>query len=157
MYQPLENAAQGSTENSSLWERLLGMVERDLAERRSRKLFVEVVGEFGPCRKEIADICAEERQSLHPALREQVAEQLLDRYIAEQNRVDLADKRRAYTRKLEDLTPEDLPALIEADRWRIEEEREKEREREEFVQETRADLDRLVVIEAAGAAEEARR
>lgn len=135
--QSIESGARGRTEPSSLWNRILAMIEEDLSGRRTTRHFVEVTGEFGPCHKEIGDLSTEERHSLHPAMREQIAERLLDRYLAEQNRVDLADKRHAYTKRLEDLTPEDLPALAEADRWRVEEEREKERERAEFVREAR--------------------
>ena len=69
-------------------------------------------------------------------------ERLLDRYLAGQGYVDLVKKRRAYTKKIEDLTPEDPPALVEADRQRAEE----ERERVEFVYEVQADLERLPVI-----------
>jgi hypothetical protein len=127
----------------SLWGRLLSLVEQDLDERRSRKLFVEVREESGPCRKEIGELSVEERRGLDPALRESVAERLLDRYLAGQGRVDLVEKRRTYTKKLGDLTPEDLPALVEADRCRTEE----DRERAEFVRETQADLRRLVVLE----------
>ena len=75
------------------------------------------------------------------------------RHLAEQGYVDLVDKRRTYTKKLEDLTHEDLPALVEADRWRAEEEQEKERERVEFIQEARADLEQLLVVELAGISE----
>ncbi len=129
----------------SLWERILDLVEQDLAERRSRETFVEVLdGDRSPCRKEIGELSAEERRGLDPALKERVAERLLDRHLAEQGRVDLVEKRRAYTKKVRDLTPDDLPALIEADRWRIEE----ERERAEFVRDARADLERLPIVAA---------
>ncbi|MGH3086856.1 MAG: hypothetical protein ACRDSJ_06005, partial [Rubrobacteraceae bacterium] len=142
----IECEARGWTEPSSLWSRILAMVEDDLSGRQSRKFFVEIVGEFGPCRKEIGDLSTEERHSLHPAMRERVAERLLDRYLAERSRVDLADKRHAYTKRLEDLTPEDLPNLITADRWRFEEE-DNERERAEFVREATEDLERLLFEE----------
>ena len=132
-----------------LWDRVLGLIEQDLVERRSRRLFVEVHCEAGPYRKEIGDLSMAERRSLHPALRERVVEQLLDRYLAEQGSVDLVEKRRAYTKKIQDLTPEDLPALVEADRRRVEESQE-ERERAEFVREVRAGLERLRVTELVG-------
>ena len=132
----------------SLWGRVLELIEQDLAERRSRKLFVEVRGEeAGSCRKEIGELSTFERRSLHPALREHVVERLLDRYLAEQGHVDLVEKRRAYTKKVQDLTPEDLPALVEADRQRAEEEHQKERERAQFVRDARADLEQLLVSE----------
>jgi hypothetical protein len=160
-HQPAANMAyrlgwttQGRSGDPSLWDRILGLIEQDLAERRDRELFVEVAArmdgrpaESGSYRKEIGELSASERRSLHPDLREKVAEQLLDRYLAEQGYVDLADRRRAYTKKIEALTPQDLPALIEADQQRTEKERQKERERAEFIQEVRADLERLLVIE----------
>src|SRR5215216_2449742 len=159
MHQPVENTTYcldrptpRQMGNLSLWERILGLIEQDLNERRNRKLFVEVPGEPGSRQKEIGDSAAE-RQGLHPALREHVAERFLDRHLAEQGYVDLVDKRRTYTKKLEDLTHEDLPALVEADRWRVEEEQEKERERVEFIQEARADLEQLLVVELAGISE----
>lgn len=140
----------------SLWGRILGMINRDLDVRRARRLFVEVRSRSGSCRKEIGDLSVEDRRSLHPALGEYVAERLLDRYLAEQGSIDLADKRRAYTKKVGDLTPEDLPALVEADRQRVEEERERERERTQFIQEARTDLERLPVIGPAGMVEAGR-
>ena len=82
-------------------------------------------------------------------------EQLLDRHLAEQGRVDLLERRRPYTRELRDLTPEDLPALIEADRLRAEE--EYHRGRTEFVRDAQADLEQFFVAELAGAAKEARK
>jgi hypothetical protein len=134
----------------SLWERILGLVEQDLAGRCARELFVEVQEgeEAGSYRRqEIGELSASERRSLHPTLREQVVERLLDRLLAEQGRVDLLEKRRVYTKKIEELTPEDLPALIEADSQRAEEERREERERERFVGEARAGLEQLLVNE----------
>jgi hypothetical protein len=127
-----------------LWDRVLKLVNQDLVERRSKKLFVEIHSEAGSCRKEIGDLSTAERQSLHPALRQRVVEQLLDRYLAEQGNVDLVTQRRVYTKKIQDLTPEDLPALVEADRRRVEESQE-ERERADFVREVRAGLARLRV------------
>ncbi len=140
----LPSPASGRGE-PSLWERILDLVEGDLAERCGRETFVEARDKAGsPCRKEIGDLTAEERRGLNPALKESVAERLLDRYLAEQGCVDLVEKRRTYTKKVGDLTPEDLPALIEADRWRIEE----ERERAEFVRDARAGLERLPIVAA---------
>jgi len=156
MYQPVENAAyspDGATHD--LWDRILGLIEQDLEERRSRKLFVEVRDESGSCEKEIGELSAEERRSLHPVLREHVVERLLDRHLAEQGRVDLIERRRPYTREIRALTPEDLPALIEADRLRAEE--EYHRERTEFVREAQADLEQFFVAELAEAVKEARR
>jgi hypothetical protein len=46
---------------------------------------------------------------------------------------------------IRDLTPTDLPALIEAERYRIEEYQE-ERERAEFVEVVHSDLERLEIV-----------
>jgi hypothetical protein len=134
MQQPLENAACDLATHD-LWDRILGLIEQDLEKRCSRKLFVEVRGESGSCKKEIGELSAEERRSLHPVLREHVIERLLDRHRTEQGRVDVLERRHPDTREIRDLTPEDLPALIEADRLRAEE--EYHRERREFVREAR--------------------
>ena len=98
MYQPIENAAYGPDgATHDLWDRILGLIEQDLEERRSRKLFVEVRDESGSsCEKEIGELSAQERRSLHPVLREHVVERLLDRHLAEQGRVDLLARRRPY-------------------------------------------------------------
>lgn len=161
MHQTEQNAAYGLATHD-LWDRILGLIEQDLEERRSRKLFVEVAaetaarpGESGSCEKEIGELSAEERQSLHPVLREHVMERLLDRHLAEQGRVDLVERRRPYTSKIRDLTPEDLPALIEADRLRAEE--EYHRGRTEFVREAQADLEQFFVAELAKTVKETRR
>lgn len=152
MHQPGENAAYGLA-TPDLWDRILGLIEQDLEERRSRKLFIEVRDESGSCEKEIGELSAEERQSLHPILREHVMERLLDRHLAEQGRVDLVERRRPYTREIRDLTPEDLPALIEADRLRAEE--EYHRGRTEFVREAQADLEQFFVAELTETVKEA--
>ena len=161
MHQTVENAAYGLATHD-LWDRILGLIEQDLEERRSRKLFVEVAaetaarpGESGSYEKEIGELSAEERQSLHPVLREHVMERLLDRHLAEQGRVDLIERRRPYTKEIRDLTPEDLPALIAADRLRAEEEHH--RGRTEFVREAQADLEQFFVAELAETLNEARR
>ncbi len=59
MHQSLENAAYGLSKQD-LWERILGLIEQDLEECRSKRLFVEVAakmaarsGESGSCEKEI--------------------------------------------------------------------------------------------------------
>lgn len=157
MYQPVENAAYGPDgATQDLWDRILGLIEQDLEERRSRKLFVTVRDESGSsCEKEIGELSAEERRSLHPVLREHVVERLLDRHLAEQGRVDLLERRRPYTREIRNLTPEDVPALIEADRLRTEE--EYHRERTEFVREAQADLEQFFVAELAETVKESRR
>ena len=149
MYTSNANTEHSEGRASRMWERILLLVEQDLTERRTRKLFVEVRGEEPGSyhKKEIGELSVSERQSLHPALKEQVLERLLDRHLAEQGHVDLLHKRRAYTKKIEELVAEDLPALIKADRQRAEEERLKELEREEFVREARVDLEQLLVNE----------
>src|SRR3954468_19824937 len=152
MNQSIEDTTHHATRN--LWDQILELIENNLAERRGGKLSVEVQSKTGSCRKEIGELSAAERQSLHPALGEHVAERLLERYLAEQGYVDLIVKRRAYTKKIEDLTPEDLPALVEADRQRAEEHNE-ERDRVEFIQDARADLERLLPIELTGTTKEA--
>ncbi len=125
-----------------LWNRVLGLLEEDLAERRSRKVVVEVPGESGSYRKEIGELSYGELRSLDPFLRDRVGEQILDRFLAEQGHVDLIERGQAYTKKTGEITPADLPALIEADRYRTEE-RRKKLEREKFVCDAREDLDLL--------------
>ncbi len=154
MHQPVENAAYGLVTHD-LWDRILGLIEQDLEERRSRKLFVEVRGDSGSCVKEIGELSTEERRSLHPVLREHVVERLLDRHLAKQGRVALLERRHPYTREIRDLSPEDLPALIEADRLRNEE--EYHRGRTEFVREVQADTEQLFVAELAETGNEAQR
>lgn len=125
-----------------LWDRIIRLLEQELDWRRSRKLFVTLHGESGSYQKEIGELSALERRSLAPALREHVAEQLVERYLAEQGSVDLLERRHAYTKHIRDLTPTDLPALIEAERHRVEE-HQKERQRAEFAEVVRSDLERL--------------
>ncbi len=138
------------SEERLLWGRILGLLEQDLDRRRDAKLFVEVPGESGSYHeKEIGELSALERQGLHPSLKEYVSERLLDRYLAEQGYLDLVERRRPYHKNVRDLTPADLPALVEADRQRSEEEHRKERERAEFVREARAGLERLRVVALA--------
>lgn len=129
----------------SLWNRILGLLEEDLAQRRSAKVFVKVRTEFGTHLKEVRELSISERRSLDPALREYVVEQLLDRHLAEQGYVDLLSNRRHYTKRIQDITPQDLPAIVEADRYKAEE-HEKRREREEFVRDVQEDLQRLQLI-----------
>jgi len=128
-----------------LWDWIIRLLEQELNWRRSRKLFVTLKGDSGSYQKEIGELSASERRSLAPALREHVADQLLERYLAEQGSVDLIERRHAYTKHIGDLTPTDLPALIEAERHRVEEHQE-ERERAEFVEVVRRDLDRLQLV-----------
>lgn len=129
----------------SLWNRILGLLEEDLAQRRSAKVFVKVRTEFGTHLKEVRELSISERRSLDPALREYVVEQLLDRHLAEQGYVDLLSNRRHYTKRIQDITPQDLPAIVEADRYKAEE-HEKRREQEEFIRDVQEDLQRLQLI-----------
>ena len=138
-------------EKSPLWELVLRLIEEDLSRRASARLFVEVPEEeSGPYRKEIGDLSAGERRRLHPALAQRVAEMLLDRYLAQQGYLDLLERRSASRKKVGELLPEDLPALIEADRQRIEEKRRTHSVRAMFVDEARAGLENLPVLELAG-------
>lgn len=75
-YQPvastpyLERTMRGRTGERSLWERILGLLEQDLAERRDEKRFVEVQGESGSSyEKEIGELSASERRSLRSSKR----------------------------------------------------------------------------------------
>jgi hypothetical protein len=128
-----------------LWDRIIGLLEQELDWRRRRKLFVTLKGESSSYQKEIGELSASERRSLAPALREHVADQLVERYLTEQGSVDLLERRHAYTKHIRDLSPTDLPALIEAERHRVEEHQEK-RERAEFVEVVRSDLERLQLV-----------
>jgi hypothetical protein len=139
------NDIQPEGRGLSLWDRIIRLLEQELDWRRSRKLFVTLQGESASYQKEIGELSALERRSLAPALREHVADQLLERYLAEQGSVDLLEKRHAYTKHIRDLTPTDLPALIEAERHRVEEHQE-ERERAEFVEVVHSDLERLQLV-----------
>jgi hypothetical protein len=105
----------------TLWERILKLLVENLAERRDRKLFVELRAKCGPYQKEIGELATPEIMSLEPWLRERVVERLVDQYLAEQDRVDLLERRRAYTKSLQELTPADLSAVVEADRYRAQE------------------------------------
>src|SRR3954466_12813822 len=116
-----------------LWNRILGLLEQDLAERRSTKVVVEVHVQSDSYQKEIGELSRAELRSLDSSLREHVLERLLDRYLAEQGYVDLLRRAYAYTKKIEDLIPADLPALIETDREKAEKYRN-EREREDLDQ-----------------------
>lgn len=136
-------------EKSPLWERILGLIEEDLSRRASAELFVVVPDEeSGPYRKEIGDLSAKKRNRLDPALARRVAEMLLDRCLAQRSYLDLLERRSASRKKVGELLPEDLPALIEADRQRIEEERRTDSE--QFVEEARAGWEDLPVVELAG-------
>ena len=129
----------------SLWDRIIRLLEQELDWRCSRKLFVTLQGESGSHQKEIGELSAIERRSLAPALRQYVADQLLERYLAEQGSVDLLERRHAYTKHIRDLTPTDLPALIEAERH-SEQEHQNQRERAEFVEVVSSDLERLQLV-----------
>jgi hypothetical protein len=128
-----------------LWDRIIGLLEQELDWRRSRRLFVTLQSESRSYQKEIGELTPPERGSLTPTLRQYVADQLIERYLAEQGSVDLLQRRHAYTKRIRDLTPTDLPALIEAERHRVKE-CLKEQERAEFLEVVRRDLDRLELV-----------
>jgi hypothetical protein len=132
------NTTETREAKHSLWERILVLLEQDLAERRHSKVFVDVPGERGPYHKEIGELSQAEMRTLEPGLRIRVVNRLLERYLAEQGNVDLFKGRHPYTKDTRDLAPADLSDLIDADR-----EKGEEREREEFVREVRRNLDRL--------------
>jgi hypothetical protein len=132
------NTTETREAKRSLWERILALLEKDLAERRHSKIFVDLPGESGPNHKEIGALSQAEMRTLEPGLRIRVVNRLLERYLAEQGHVDLLKGRHPYSKDIRDLAPADLSALIEADRKKGE-----EREREEFVREVRGDLDQL--------------
>jgi hypothetical protein len=125
----------------SLWDRILGSLQEDLVKRRERKVFVRVPSSAGSY-TEIGELTTEQLRRLDCGLHGRVAEQLLDRYLAEGGNVDLLEKRRAYTKKIDNLVPEDLPALIEADRVKAEEHFE-ERDRARFAADVHRDLEQL--------------
>lgn len=157
MHQPAKNTAYGRDgATHDLCGRILGLIGQDLVERRSSKLFVEARDEpSSSCEKEIGGLSTEERRNLRPVSREQIVELLLDRHLAEQGRVDLLERRGLYIRAIRDLTPRDLPALIEADRLRAEE--EYQRGRAEVVRGALVDLERFFVSGLAEATREAGR
>ncbi len=79
-------------EVSFLWDRIIGLLEQELNWRRSRRLFVTLKEESGSYQKEIGESSALERRSLAPGLSEYIADELLERYLAEQNSVDLFER-----------------------------------------------------------------
>ncbi len=108
MHQLMENKdTQTDGRILCLWDQIIGLLEQELDRRRSTKLFVTVQGESGSCQKEIDKLSVSERRNLAPALRKHLAEQLLERYLAEQGSVDLLERRHAYTKHIRDLTPTD--------------------------------------------------
>ena len=132
-----------------LWDRIIKLLEQELEWRCSRRLFVMLRGESGSYQKEIGELSVLERRSLAPALREYVVELLLEHYLAEQGSVDLLERRHAYTKHIRDLTPTNLPAVVEAERY-IVEEFQRECERTKFVEVVRGDLERLQLIAGTG-------
>jgi hypothetical protein len=140
------NSTQSGQAKRTLWERILELLEENLVERRDSKLFVELRAESGPYQKDIGELSTPEIRSLEPWLREHVVERLVDRYLAEQDRVDLIERRRPYTKKLQELTPADLPAIVEADRYRAQEHHQV-RERAAFAQQVVEVLDQLCIVE----------
>lgn len=141
---PEEYGNEAEGRNASLWDRVLGLLEEDLARRRERKVFVKMADGTGSY-EEIGDLSTEQLRRLDRGLHGWVAEQLLDRYLAEGGYVDLLGRRHAYTKRTEDLVPEDLPALVAADRAKAEEHSEG-RDRARFATEVHQDLERLDVV-----------
>ena len=117
---PESRGNETRVKSRSLWDRILALLEEDLAERRKRKIFVRVPDGTGSY-AEIGGLSTEQLCSLDSGLHGWVAEQLLDRYLAEGGYVDLLGKRHAYRKRIDDLLPEDLVALVEADRVKAEE------------------------------------
>ena len=138
---PEEYGNEAEGRNASLWDRILGLLEEDLARRRERKTFVKMADGTGSY-EEIGDLSTEQLRRLDRGLHGWVAEQLLDRYLAKGGFVDLLGRRHAYTKRTEDLVPEDLPALVAADRAKAEEYSEG-RDRASFAAEVHQDLERL--------------
>ena len=127
---------------------------------RCRQVFVEVPPARGQdaaaaCRKEIGQLSTTDLQSLHPALEQYVLERLLDRSLAKQGYIDLVERGHPYTKKVEELAPQDLPALMQAERQRPLE-YWMGHERVEFVRAVRGDLQRLHVVELAQTVQEGR-
>lgn len=143
------NEARGS--NQSLWDRILALLEEDLARRSKRNIVVSVPGETVSY-VEIGDLSTEQLRSLNRGLHRWVAEQLLDRYLAEGGYVDLLGKRHAYTKKIDELLPEDLPALVKADRVKYEEHLD-ELDRARFAADVNRDLELMAALEYTATAE----
>jgi hypothetical protein len=141
------NSTQTGQGKRTLWERILVLLEEDLSKRRDMRVMVEVTSKDGSCLKEVGELSSLEIGNLDPGQRERATELLLDRYLAEQGRIDLLKRRRAYTKNIRDLTPADLPALIEAERLEIEESRD-DYERKDFIMEVQHDLDHLQIVES---------
>lgn len=137
--------SQAQSRNPSLWGRILALLEEDLAERRERKIYVKVPDGTGSY-AEIGGLSTEQLCSLDSGLHGWVAEQLLDRYLAEGRYVDLLGKRHAYRKRIDDLLPEDLPALVEADRVKAEEHLE-ELDRAKFAADVHRDLAQIGAME----------
>jgi hypothetical protein len=142
----MTNNTQTGQAKRTLWERILELLEENLVERRVRRLYVELRGECGPYQKEIGELSTPEIRNLEPWSRERVVEYLVDRYLAARDRVDLLGRKRAHTKNIQDLTSEDLPAVLEADRYRADEHRT-ERERADFVRQVVEEMDSLFIVE----------
>ena len=91
-------------------------------------------------RKRSASSCHQSAGALLP-LREHAAEQPSSA-TWRSKAASISSRGGAYTKHIRDLTPTDLPALIEAERHRAEE-HQKERQRAEFVEVVRSDLEQL--------------
>jgi hypothetical protein len=94
----------------SHWERILALLEEDLAERRHSKVFVNVPGESGLYHKELGELSQAEMRTLEPGLRIRVVNRLLERYVAEQGHIDLLVGRHPHTKDIRDIAPTNLHA-----------------------------------------------
>jgi len=74
---------------------MLALPEEDVTERRNSKVFVVVPGGSGPDRKEIGELSRAEMRTLEPGLRIRVVNRLLERYLGEQDHLDILDERRS--------------------------------------------------------------
>jgi len=83
------NTTETREAKCSPWERILGLLEEDLAERPHSKVFVEVPGGYGLYLKEIGELSWAELMALEPGLWIRVVNRLLERYLAEQGQLDL--------------------------------------------------------------------
>jgi hypothetical protein len=91
--------SMGTTEareaKRSLGAGMLALPEEDVTERRHSKVFVVVPGEYGPDHKEIGELSRAEMRTLEPGLRIRVVNRLLERYLDEQDHLDILDGRRS--------------------------------------------------------------
>jgi hypothetical protein len=102
------NTTETREAKRSLWERILALLEQDLAERRHSKVFVDVPGEYGPYHKEIGELSQAEMKTLEPSLRIRVVNRLLERYVDEQGHLNILEGRHPHTKDIRDIAPANL-------------------------------------------------